>query len=172
METGKDVIGTFLYAASPRSYEVFRLIFTRSKMVIVSMGWRKKNVFADLIDILYWLLVFPFEGPTFDGLLMRRWLAVKDDNRGRPAVSYDSLESEEIAKMNALWMLFREISIISYPRVRNVRAVENPMTKDYRVRINAGFLASPEFLIPESSVDEFRGLIAKTALAQRLEILE
>src|SRR5208282_4175201 len=101
METEKEVIGTFLYAASPRNYEVFRLIFTPDKVIVVSLSWKKKNAFASLLEISYWFLVFPFEGPGFGTVLMRRWLILKDENREKPPVSYDSLELEDISKMSA-----------------------------------------------------------------------
>lgn len=172
MGASEEVIGTFLYAASPRNYEIFRLIFTPSRIIKASLSWKKKNLLVDLLDLSYWLLAFPFEGPSFSSVLMVRWITMKGENRGKPPVSYDSLEAEEILKMDSFKMLVHEVSSISYPRIRRLRISANPTTKDYRLSIDAGRFSSQDFLIPEPSLGEFRRLVGKTPLAQMLESID
>ena len=55
-------------------------------------------------------------------------------------------------------------------KINKVTVTDSVLTGDYKVRIDAGLSAAPTFLIPTEALQEFKDLIAKTPIAQRLEM--
>ncbi len=171
-ETGETVIGALLYAASPKSYEAYNIVFTSERVIPVGFGWRSNSGMADIANLGVNLMTFPFTGPKVntDPILMRRWFEIKEKNRGKPYVSYRQGEFDEILKIGMMGRTEHKIASIKYDKINKVTVIDSVLTGDYKVRIDAGLSAAPTFLIPTEALQEFKDLIAKTPIAQRLEM--
>lgn len=165
LKQNEQVICTFLYVVSNKNYVPHHLIFTSSRVLAVGSGWEKNNLFADLIPAI---LRFPFIGRKTDLLMIQAWSSLKNRNAGHTAVNYNDAESSEVIKMSLFSMILHEISIMPYSMVKRIVVEAYPLTNDYRVKFDVGPFASRTFLIPGYSLEEFKVLISKTPLAQKL----
>ncbi len=169
-QEAETLIGTFLYAASGKSFEVCRLVFTSRRMLVASLSWEEKSRVADSMNALFTLMTFPFTGPRIntDPLLIQRWIEIKGKMKDKQAVSYDQASALGVLGLGMAGRAEHGVPIIPYERIKRITVAESPMTKDYKVNISAGPLLSLVFLIPESTLEAFRELVGKTPLASRL----
>lgn len=171
-EQKEQVICTFLYAAEYKSFTPCRLVFTTSRMLAVRVDWKKSSFVADMLSALtrmaFALLFFPFVGgKKHDPIMEEMWASTKGRNAGSTSVNYNDPESEAIAGMSPLSLRLHDITIVPYDAVKTLWIEEYPLTNDYTIKFSTGRIASKTFMIPAYAVDEFRTLIAKTALAQK-----
>src|SRR5208283_5035346 len=119
-EESEKIIGTFMYAASFKTYELHHLIFTSRRLVIANSGWEKANAVSDFASILGALLLIPLPGPNLKTVLMQRWIDVKRENHGGSTVNYNDLSSERILNLGALGMAIHEIASKPYNEIKSV----------------------------------------------------
>lgn len=165
MNNEEKVIGTFLYAASSKSYIVYNLIFTDRRILAASLSWKKNNI---IIDTIMAFSQTPFFGTNFQTLSLVRWNAIKEENTAKSIVSYDPMQAEQVMKLGLFTMIIKEIMITPYSMVKNIQMTDYPLTKDITLRFIAAPLASSKFLIPAYSFESFKDLIKKTPLANKL----
>lgn len=168
-EESEKIIGTFMYAASFKTYELHHLIFTSRRLVMANAGWEKANIVSDLTNILGSILLMPVSGPNLKTVLMQRWIDVKRQNQGGTTANYNDLSSEKILGLGALGMALHEITSKPYGAIKSVEVNEYPLTQDYMVKFGYG-IGSTAFLIPDYSVNEFKELVSKTPMSSRLAV--
>lgn len=166
---GEGFIGAFMYAASPKSYDAKRIIFTSERIILLDLNWRKHNILIDMLNAVIFILSFPFNGPNVntDLLSMKIWTDMKDKAKTSPPVNYQEEFFREILNASMLELIFHEVKILRYPQVESIGLYEEPSTNDCKIKFNER-LGSSSFLIPGLFVQDFRGLITKTPLASRL----
>ncbi len=162
---GEKVTGTFLYSASSKSYVLHHLVFTSSRMLCVSADWEERNL---LVDIISAILRFPFIWKKSDPLFMKTWAAIASRDYKNIAVNYHDPEAEKIVGMGLPELVLHEISVMPFGMVKRVTVKAHP--NGYRLDFLGAPLASQSFLIPVSSFEDFRSLLSKTPLADRLSI--
>lgn len=166
----EKIIGTFLYAASPQSYEVYHLIFTSSRIIAVSLSWKKSNIFADIINTFYAATSFPFQGGVnTDSLLSRRWREIKEQNKGRPMVDYKATNFQEMLSKGLLTVVLHEFFTTPYSMIKNVTLSQAQISDEYKIGIDGGFLNLSTYVVPTYAVKEFKNLISKTPIADKLK---
>jgi hypothetical protein len=159
----EETIGTFLYAASSRSYLLYHLVFTSSRILAASISWEKNNIFIDTVIAL-------IQSPSHRGImvgsmLMENWKNV--NSKGKPLTSY---ERSDIMDIGLVRLIFHEIQTIPYSMLKRITVEEDPLNVGYRIRFDAGMFNSSTFLIPEYAVSEFSKLVEMTPAAKKLAV--
>ncbi len=166
LKSTEETIGTFLYAASSRSHLVYHLVFTSTRILAVSLSWKKNNI---IIDTVMALIQNPFQGGIrTESILMENWKDIKNKNENKSLISYQKVD---VLGIGLAGSIFHEIHTIPYSILKKITIEENPSTNDYKVEFDAGPLASATFLIPGYSLLEFNGLIEMTPAAKKLVTL-
>ncbi|MDE1767767.1 MAG: hypothetical protein KGH64_02485 [Candidatus Micrarchaeota archaeon] len=160
------VIGTFLYAASSKSYVVYHLIFTSKRVIAASASWEKNNILIDLFIMLQ--RAFFFTSVSTDTIQMELWRDIKQNAKGQ-FVSYSNSESERVLSLGIFSTMIHEILITPYSMLKCIEIAEGRLTDDYILKFGAGPLASTMFIVPSASLKELKELISKTPVSAKIK---
>lgn len=183
-DSDEKVIGTLLLCTTPQGamWTNYNITFTSNKIIL----YPTENVNMKAAGI--GLNAAATRGGGTRIMLERAakaWLEIKEQNKGKSIVSYDSnIVPEAILKEGKLGAFTHNTVLIPYEKLKKIEVKQNNQKgifqdaysvipeneSDYRIVIHAGLMDSGTLLIPDYGLEEFKDLISKTPAENKLQI--